>query len=39
VADIPDATLLFQADRIHPTEAAHTTMLNNVWPTLKKLMV
>ena len=39
VADIPDATLLFQADRIHPTEAAHPTMLNNVWPTLKKLMV
>ena len=38
VADIPDAALLFQADRIHPTEAAHPTMLNNVWPALKKLM-
>jgi len=38
VADIPDAALLFQSDRIHPTEAAHPTMLNNVWPTLKKLM-
>lgn len=39
VADITDPTLLFQADRIHPTEAAHPIMLNNVWPTLKKLMV
>jgi acyl-CoA thioesterase-1 len=38
VADIPDAALLFQADRIHPTEAAHPTMLNTVWPALKKLM-
>jgi len=38
VADIPDATLLFQADRIHPTEAAHPTLLNNVWPALKKLI-
>ena len=26
----------FQNDRIHPTEAAHPTMLNNVWPALKK---
>lgn len=38
VADIPDAALLFQADRIHPTEVAHPMMLNNVWPALKKLM-
>jgi acyl-CoA thioesterase I len=38
VADGPDATALFQADRIHPTEAAHPTMLDNVWPVLKPLL-
>jgi acyl-CoA thioesterase I len=27
----------FQADRIHPTEAAQPKMLANVWPTLTKL--
>nr|WP_315491297.1 arylesterase [uncultured Rhodoferax sp.] len=36
VADGPDALKLFQSDRIHPTEAAHPTILNNVWPALKK---
>ena len=36
VADGPDAQKLFQNDRIHPTEAAHPTMLNNVWPVVKK---
>ena len=38
VADGPDALRLFQADRIHPTEAAHPTILNNVWPSVKKLL-
>ena len=38
VADGPDALRLFQADRIHPTEAAHPTILNNVWPAVKKLL-
>jgi acyl-CoA thioesterase-1 len=38
VADGPDALKLFQADRIHPVAAAHPTLLNNVWPTLKKLL-
>lgn len=38
VADGPDATRLFQNDRIHPNEAAHPIILNNVWPTLKKLI-
>jgi acyl-CoA thioesterase-1 len=38
VADGPDATALFQADRIHPTEAAHPLMLDNVWPVLKPLL-
>ena len=38
VADVPNAANLFQADRIHPAEVAHPTMLNNVWPSLKKLL-
>jgi acyl-CoA thioesterase I len=38
VADGPDATRLFQADRIHPTEAAHPVILDNIWPELKKLL-
>ncbi|MBU3739051.1 MAG: arylesterase [Rhodoferax sp.] len=37
VADTPDAVRLFQADRIHPTEAAQARMLDNVWPELRKL--
>jgi acyl-CoA thioesterase I len=28
----------FQADRIHPTEAAHPKMLANLWPVLKQLV-
>lgn len=39
VADAPDADQMFQADRIHPTAAAHTRILDNVWPTLKPLVV
>lgn len=38
VADGPDATRLFQPDRIHPLEAAHPLMLDNVWPVLKPLL-
>jgi acyl-CoA thioesterase-1 len=38
VADGPDAPTLFQADRIHPSEAAHPTMLANVWPVLRPLL-
>lgn len=38
VADVPDSTRLFQADRIHPKEEAQSTMLANVWPELKKLL-
>jgi acyl-CoA thioesterase-1 len=38
VADGPDATGLFQADRIHPTAAAQPRMLENVWPALRKLL-
>jgi acyl-CoA thioesterase-1 len=38
VADAPNAMDLFQNDRIHPKEEAHPTLLNNVWPELKKLL-
>ncbi len=38
VADGADALKLFQADRIHPTEQAHPSLLANVWPTLRKLL-
>ena len=38
IADAPDAAQLFQSDRIHPIAAAHPTLLNNVWPELKKLL-
>jgi acyl-CoA thioesterase I len=38
VADSPEFAKLFQADRIHPTEAAQTQILNNIWPELHKLL-
>ena len=38
VADRPDPTELFQADRIHPNEQAQVRMLDNVWPELRKLI-
>ena len=38
VADRPDAAAWFQGDRIHPTQAAHPIILNNLWPTVKKLI-
>jgi len=38
VADSPKADELFQADRIHPKEAAHPLMLDNVWPALNRLL-
>lgn len=38
VADSPNAAQLFQADRLHPNEAAQPTILKNVWPTLKRLI-
>lgn len=38
IADAPDATAQFQADRIHPKAEAHPRMLDNVWPQLKKLL-
>jgi acyl-CoA thioesterase-1 len=38
VADQADALKLFQADRIHPTAAAHPQLLDNVWAELKKLL-
>ncbi len=38
VAEGPDATRLFQNDRLHPNEAAHPKILNTMWPTVKKLI-
>ena len=38
VADRPDALTLFQSDGIHPTAAAHPTILNNVWAALEPLL-
>ena len=38
VADLPDPTLLFQDDRIHPNESAQATMAANVWPVLAPLL-
>jgi acyl-CoA thioesterase-1 len=38
VADIEDASPLFQRDRIHPNESAHPIILANVWPELRKLL-
>lgn len=38
VADGPDATSMFQADRIHPIASAQPRMLDNVWPELRKLL-
>ena len=38
VADRPDPTEMFQADRIHPNEQAQPRMLDNVWAELRKLI-
>jgi len=38
VADVPQAESLFQADRIHPTAAAHPVILDNVWPVVEPLL-
>ncbi len=38
VADAPDAEAMFQADRIHPKEAAQPLMLGNVWAALRPLL-
>jgi acyl-CoA thioesterase-1 len=38
VADNPDPLKFFQADRIHPNEAAQTFMMKNIWPQLKKML-
>ena len=38
VGDDADPTRWFQADRIHPNEAAQARLLANVWPELQKLL-
>ena len=38
IADAPDSSRLFQADRLHPREEAQALILDNVWPDLQKLL-
>jgi acyl-CoA thioesterase-1 len=38
IADGPDATQWFQADRIHPVAKAHPIILQTLWPPIKKLL-
>ncbi len=38
VADGPNANSLFQADRIHPSAAAHPIILDNVWAVLRPML-
>ena len=38
VADVPNASRLFQADQLHPLAVAHPTILSNIWPELRKLL-
>jgi len=38
IADVPDSLKWFQADRIHPIEAAHPLILANIWPVLLKML-
>jgi acyl-CoA thioesterase-1 len=38
IADRTDAENYFQSDRIHPNESAHPAILENVWPTVRKLL-
>ena len=38
VADGPNPLAMFQPDRIHPTQAAHPRMLDNVWAVLEPML-
>lgn len=38
VADDVDPLKFFQADKIHPNEAAQVLIMKNVWPQLKKMV-
>ena len=38
VADAPQAPAMFQPDRIHPLQAAHPLMLDNVWAVLEPML-
>ena len=35
---VADKPALFQQDRLHPTAQAHPIILNNIWPTFKKMV-
>lgn len=38
VADAPNPAALFQADRLHPNEAAQPRMLENIWTELRRML-
>lgn len=38
VADDAEPLKWFQADKIHPNEAAQSTMTHNIWPQIKKML-
>ena len=38
VADDADPLKWFQADKIHPNEAAQSVMMRNIWPQLKSML-
>jgi acyl-CoA thioesterase-1 len=38
LAGIENKPEMFQADQIHPAQQAQSSLLNNVWPTLKPLL-
>jgi acyl-CoA thioesterase-1 len=38
IADDADSLKWFQPDRIHPNEAAQSTMMKNIWPQLKRML-
>ncbi|MFM7331047.1 MAG: arylesterase [Brachymonas sp.] len=38
IGDAAEPLKFFQADRIHPKEEAQPIMLDNVWPTLRKML-
>jgi acyl-CoA thioesterase-1 len=38
VADDADPLKWFQADKIHPNEAAQNLMMKNIWPNIKAML-
>jgi acyl-CoA thioesterase-1 len=38
LAGLENKPQMFQADQLHPTEAAQSVLLDNVWPVLAPLL-